>query len=148
MPSRMPSDLPSSQPTVHPSNAPLPHCDVVVDTVFGTGHATTTDSPGLAGEINNPIGAVYDLTENYVYLSDNNGGGLIRKLAVTQAYAPPFQGQYYVKTVFAGVNCNYCEYITLSASRNLMYVSSRNAHNIKALDLSFELSANYKGQIM
>ena len=75
---------------------------IIVNTVFGTGHATTTDSPGLIGEINNPIACNFDFTENYVYLTDMNGGGLIRKLAVTTRFSSPFDEQYAVKTVWAG----------------------------------------------
>jgi hypothetical protein len=120
----------------------------MVETVFGTGRATTTDSPGLAGEINNPTGAVYDFTEKYVYLSDNNGGGLIRKLAVTDDFTSQFTQQYSVKTVFTGVNCNFCEHFALSMSRNLMYVSTRNAHSVKSLNLSLELSVAYRGQVI
>ena len=75
---------------------------ILVNTVFGTGHATTTDSPGLIGEINNPIACNYDYTENYLYLTDMNGGGLIRKLAVTDKFASPFNRRFDVKTVWAG----------------------------------------------
>jgi hypothetical protein len=75
-----------------------------VQTVFGTGRATTTDSPGLHGEINTPTDSIFDSTENYLYLTDQNGGGLIRKLAVTvlpiatNVIATPYAS----KTVFTG----------------------------------------------
>jgi DNA-binding beta-propeller fold protein YncE len=72
-----------------------------VTTVFGTGRAVTTDSPGLIGEINNPIDSVFDSTQSYLYLTDQNGGGLIRKLAVTSSTA--FSQIYAAKTVFAGI---------------------------------------------
>ena len=72
--------------------------------MFGTGRATTTDTVGLNGEINSPIDSIYDPTENYLYLSDQNGGGLIRKLAVTNQYSSPFASIFYVKTVFVGTS--------------------------------------------
>jgi hypothetical protein len=75
---------------------------IVVNTVFGTGRAATTDSPGLIGEINTPTDSIFDSTENYLYLTDMNGGGLLRKLAVTSAYTSPFTSLYSVKTVWAG----------------------------------------------
>jgi len=78
--------------------------DINVVTVFGTGRATTTDTVGLNGEINSPIDSIYDPTENYLYLSDQNGGGLIRKLAVTNQYSSPFASIFYVKTVFVGTS--------------------------------------------
>ena len=71
---------------------------VRVNTVFGTGRQATTDSTGLIGEINNPIDAVFDSTENYLYLTDQQGGGLLRKLTVTSSAGT----LYGVKTVFAG----------------------------------------------
>lgn len=75
-----------------------------VNTVFGTGLATTTDSPGLIGEINAPVDCVYDEAENYLYLTDVNGGGLLRKLAVALDGLNPNDLQYSklfgVKTVF------------------------------------------------
>ena len=74
-----------------------------VTSVFGTGRATTTDSTGLIGEINNPVDLVYDVNENYLYITDLNGGGLLRKLAVTEAAVTgTFDALYGVKTVFAG----------------------------------------------
>jgi len=75
-----------------------------ITTVFGTGRATTTDSTGLIGEINTPIDNVFDSTQNYLYLTDQNGGGLIRKLAVTSSTA--FPQIYAVKTVFVGIIVN------------------------------------------
>jgi hypothetical protein len=78
----------------------LPEINVVA--VFGTGRATTTDTVGLNGEINAPIDSIYDPTENYLYLTDQNGGGLIRKLAVTNQYSAPYSSIYFVKTVFVG----------------------------------------------
>ena len=79
-----------------------------VTTVFGTGRAQSTDSPSLIGEINHPTGCVLDLTQNYLYLTDQNGGGLIRKLVVTFSGVLTsdnyFNAIYGVKTVFAGCN--------------------------------------------
>ena len=75
---------------------------IVVTTVFGTGKATTTDSPGLNGEVNTPYDNIFDLSEAYLYITDKNGGGLIRKLAVTDKYSAPFTSLYAVKTVFTG----------------------------------------------
>jgi hypothetical protein len=80
---------------------------IYVGQIFGTGRASSTDSPALLGEINAPIAAVFDATENYVYLTDMNGGGLIRKLAVTSNYSTPFTTQYFVKTVFTGSYLNF-----------------------------------------
>ena len=71
-----------------------------VTTVFGTGRAATTDSPGLIGEINTPIDSVFDSSENYLYLTDLNGGGLIRKLTVSTSAVST--SLYAVKTVFTG----------------------------------------------
>jgi len=79
---------------------------LVVNTVFGTGRAATTDSPGLIGEINTPIDSIFDSTETYLYLTDMNGGGLLRKLAVSSAYTTPFTSLFSVKTVWAGfISC-------------------------------------------
>ena len=79
-----------------------------VTTVFGTGRATTTDSPGLIGEINTPIDTVYSVDENYLYITDQNGGGLIRKLVVTSEGVAASSLQLYgVKTVFAGRELQY-----------------------------------------
>ena len=104
-PTRRPSQHPTSQPsgvpfkiTKPPSNNPK----ILVDTVFGTGRAASTDSTGLLGEINSPRAAVFDKSENYIYLTDYNGGGLIRKLAVTSNFTTPFKAKYSVKTVFSG----------------------------------------------
>jgi hypothetical protein len=58
-----------------------------VTTVFGTGRVATTDSPGLIGEINTPTDLIFDATENYLYITDFNGGGLIRKIVVTISQA-------------------------------------------------------------
>jgi DNA-binding beta-propeller fold protein YncE len=121
----------------------------MVSTVFGNGYPITTDSPGLIGSVNNPSGAVYDKTENYVYVSDFNGGGLIRKLAVSPSnWQSPFTLQYDVKTVFFGVNCNFCQFFAVSTSRDLLYTTSRDAHNIKALDFNKELMQQYHGSII
>ena len=79
-----------------------------VTTVFGTGRAVTTDSPGLIGEISAPIDNVFDSTESYLYLTDQNGGGLIRKLSVTSSTA--FSQIYAVKTVFAGIIVIICQW--------------------------------------
>jgi hypothetical protein len=74
-----------------------------VTTVFGTGRVATTDSPGLIGEINTPTDLVFDATENYLYITDFNGGGLIRKLVVTTSgFTTDLTSLYSVKTVFAG----------------------------------------------
>jgi DNA-binding beta-propeller fold protein YncE len=79
----------------------------MVTTVFGTGRATTTEAPGLLGEINAPFDIVFDSSENYLYMTDQNGGGLIRKLAVTSDALitgdSNFYSLYGVKTVFEGV---------------------------------------------
>jgi hypothetical protein len=74
-----------------------------VQTVFGTGRATTTDTTGLDGEINNPFDNIFDPTENYLYLTDQNGGGIMRKLAVTNRFTTPYSARYFVKTVFVGM---------------------------------------------
>ena len=79
-----------------------------VTTVFGTGRAATTDSPGLIGEINTPIDTVYSVDENYLYVTDQNGGGLIRKLVVTREGVAASSLQLYgVKTVFNGMELQY-----------------------------------------
>jgi hypothetical protein len=130
-----------------------------VTTVFGTGRAATTDTAGLAGEINTPIDSVFDSSQNYIYLTDQNGGGLIRKLAVTSSTA--YSQIYAVKTVFAGkiaatsivmksyqhlgVNCNFCTYLALGSS-NLFTASA--ADNVKALLLSGELLTVYRGTVI
>ena len=75
---------------------------ILVNTVFGTGRAATTDSTGIIGDINRPTSAVYSRDENYLYITDLNGGGVIRKLAVTKSFASPFSVIYSVKTVFIG----------------------------------------------
>jgi hypothetical protein len=59
--------------------------NIVVTTIFGSGRASSTDSPGLSGEVNTPIDVAFSADENYLYITDQNGGGLIRKLAVTSA---------------------------------------------------------------
>ena len=74
-------------------------CTVMVTAVFGTGRATTTDTVGLNGEINTPVDSIFDPSENYLYMTDQNGGGLIRKLAVAAFLSVT---QYSVKTVFVG----------------------------------------------
>ena len=78
-----------------------------VTTVFGTGRAATTDSPGLIGEIKTPIDTVYSVDENYLYITDQNGGGLIRKLVVTNdgitSSDVSLTVLYGVKTVFTGI---------------------------------------------
>lgn len=78
-------------------------------------------------------------------MTDQNGGGLIRKLAVTTKFASPFTGIFSVKTVFTAVNCNYCEFMSLGVTD--LYVSSQ-AHNVKVLSLSQELSLSYKGVVI
>jgi hypothetical protein len=75
---------------------------ILVNTVFGTGRPTTTDTTGLDGEINAPIDSIYDPSETYLYLTDQNGGGLIRKLAVTSQFTSPYTALFFVKTVFVG----------------------------------------------
>ena len=78
-----------------------------VTTVFGTGRAVTTDSPGLIGEINTPTDAIFSVDENYLYLTDLNGGGLLRKLVVTNSGISNsdvnFNSLYGIKTVFTGL---------------------------------------------
>jgi hypothetical protein len=79
-----------------------------VTSVFGTGRQQTTDSPGLIGEINTPIDTVYSVDENYLYMTDLNGGGLIRKLVVTSdGVASSGLVLYGVKTVFSGMELQY-----------------------------------------
>jgi len=95
-----PTAKPTIVPTCSPTLAPIVFGSYKVTTVFGTGRAATTDSPGLIGEINTPVDSVFDLSQNYLYLTDQNGGGLIRKLAVTSAAV--FSQIYAVKTVFSG----------------------------------------------
>jgi len=59
----------------------------------------------LIGEVNTPIDAVFDATENYLYITDMNGGGLIRKLVVTyEGTTSDLPSLYSVKSVFVG-NC-------------------------------------------
>ena len=99
-PSLAPTAKPTIFPTCSPTLAPIVLGSYKVTTVFGTGRAATTDSPGLIGEINTPFDSMFDSTQNYLYLTDHNGGGLIRKLAVTSATA--YSQIYAVKTVFAG----------------------------------------------
>ena len=118
-PSAVPSEKPTiaSSPTLSPSSvspsivnptlfpttlSPIVLGSYEVTTVFGTGRATTTDSPGLIGEINHPMDSVFDSTENYLYLTDQNGGGLIRKLAVTSTTWDLYTRIYSVMTVFTG----------------------------------------------
>ena len=76
---------------------------VVVRTVFGTGRPATTDSIGLLGEINTPTDIEFDTTETYLYMTDLNGGGLLRKLAAASNYGSPFTSLFSVKTVFTGL---------------------------------------------
>jgi hypothetical protein len=110
----------------------------VVTTVFGSGRPTTTDTVGLDGEINSPIDAIFEPTENYLYMTDRTGGGLVRKLAVTNQYSGIFTAKYFVKTVFVTLNCNFCEYLATGKS-NQLYISSM-AHNIKKLPVVSENS--------
>ena len=104
-PTVVPTISPTSAPTFVPTVAPtveIGNSDKIrVTTIFGTGRAVTTDSTGLIGEINTPIDNVFDLTQSYLYLTDQNGGGLIRKLSVTSSTA--FTQIYAVKTVFIGI---------------------------------------------
>jgi hypothetical protein len=103
-PTACPSLTPTAKPTIFPTCSPTPAPIVLgsykVTTVFGTGRAATTDSAGLIGEINTPIDSVFDSSQNYLYLTDQNGGGLIRKLAVTSVTT--FSQIYAMKTVFTG----------------------------------------------
>lgn len=109
---------------------------ILVDRVFGSGRATSTDAPGLNGEINSPIDVAFDETSNYIYLTDQQGKGLIRKVGVTNDVVAPFrQSPYYSKTVFTEVNCDFCEFMAMGVST--LYVSSK-ADNIKALDVMSE----------
>ena len=113
IPSLSPSLLPTA-PTLSPTITSSPSAHnyddkASVTTVFGTGRATTTDSPGLIGEINTPMDAIFSVDENYLYLTDLNGGGLLRKLVVTNSGVSisslPLYG---VKAVFTGLTlCNY-----------------------------------------
>jgi len=112
-PTQAPTFAPTVVPTISPTSAPTfvstvaPTVEIGYDdkirvtTIFGTGRAATTDSTGLIGEINTPIDNVFDLTQSYLYLTDQNGGGLIRKLSVTSSTA--FTQIYAVKTVFIGI---------------------------------------------
>jgi hypothetical protein len=137
------------------------------------GRGTTTDSTGLIGEIQSPTDLVYDVNEDYLYITDLNGGGLIRKLAVTEAAVTgTFDALYGVKTVFegylnlfisiiliwngkkyyfnifSGINCNFCEYLAISDSDSgYLYISSQSS-NIKRGLLSSELNTAYKGEII
>jgi len=113
IPIQAPTFAPTVVPTISPTSAPtfvstvaptveIGNSDKIrVTTIFGTGRAVTTDSTGLIGEINTPIDNVFDLTQSYLYLTDQNGGGLIRKLSVTSSTA--FTQIYAVKTVFIGI---------------------------------------------
>ena len=103
VPTVIPTQAPSLTftPTVSPALKSMTVEAIRVTTVFGTGRAATTDTAGLAGEINTPIDSVFDSSQNYIYLTDQNGGGLIRKLAVTSSTA--FSQIYAVKTVFTGI---------------------------------------------
>ena len=119
-----------------------------VTTVFGTGRAATTDSRGLIGEINTPIDLIFDATENYLYITDKAGGGLIRKLVVANspsAFTTDLPSLYSVKTIFQGVNFNYCEY--LARGYSTLYVSST-AFNVKALAFASEGNNAYKGSVL
>ena len=99
-------------PVLAQADVILAYNRIIVNTVLGTGRASSTDSIGTLGEINSPYAAVFDRTENYVYLTDMSGGGLIRKLAVTSQFDQPFDQKYSVKTIFTG------------NSRNIYFVSN------------------------
>jgi len=117
-----------------------------VTSVFGTGRVATTDSPGLVGEINVPTDLIFDATENYLYITDHNGGGLIRKLVVTNSgISSDLTSLYGIKSVFVGVNCNFCEF--LARGYSTLYTSSQ-AFNIKALAFASETNNAYKGSVL
>ena len=111
---------------------------IIINTVFGTGRTTSTDSPGLLGEIFYPIGLTFDVTETYLYATDNSGGGAIRKITAS--------GVYDGKTVFPGVNFDTCQLIVAGAT-DYLYVSSA-VHNVKRLDVRKELSTKYSGEVI
>jgi hypothetical protein len=156
LPTQYPSPAPPSlTPTTNqtekssdPPSASDSHMDaVMVNTIIGSGRAAATDSPGLSGEIYNPIGLTLDATENFLYATDATSGGLIRKIALTYpSSSSRFQQQYDMKTVFGGVICNTCQYIAAGAS-GYLYVSSR-AHNIKRLDVTKEWLSTYGGDLI
>jgi hypothetical protein len=103
-----PTNSPSRCPSFVPTHVPITIYDdkIRVTSVFGTGRAATTDSPGLIGEVNTPIDTVYSVDENYLYITDLNGGGLIRKLVVMNEGVTSSDVSltvlYGVKTVFTG----------------------------------------------
>jgi len=105
-PTFAPTVVPTFVPTVAPTVEIGYNDKIRVTTIFGTGRAVTTDSPGLIGEINTPIDNVFDSTQSYLYLTDQNGGGLIRKLSVTSSTA--FSQIYAVKVIFAGIIVIIC----------------------------------------
>ena len=94
--------LATAQPVDFPTINAIPDPQIEVTAVFGNGQATATDSPGLAGSIKNPCDNVFDVTENYLYATDSTGGGLLRKIAVTNEFSSPFTALYYVKSIFNG----------------------------------------------
>ena len=79
----------------------------VVQTIFGSTRQATSDTPALNGDIGNPQGTAFDLTEKFIYISEQSGGGNIRKLSVDQSLPRSNTGAvgtvlYSVGTVWKG----------------------------------------------
>jgi hypothetical protein len=99
-PTFSPTLYPTRQPSV--SKPPSNNNELFVRTIFGTGRAISTNETGIFGSTDAPIDAIFDYSENYIYMTDNGNGGQIRKLAVTDSYELPFTSKYSVEAVFKG----------------------------------------------
>jgi len=135
------------QPVEITSKIAIPDTLVEVVAVFGNGIATSTDSLGLIGSVNTPFDSIFDVTESYLYMTDQNGGGLLRKLAVAPPFVNPFNQIYTPKTIFNSVNLvagpGPASYLAISKSSKttgwLYHVSNIN-FKILRMDLSQELT--------
>jgi len=136
------------------SKIAIPDTLVEVVAVFGNGIATSTDSLGLIGSVNTPFDSIFDVTESYLYMTDQNGGGLLRKLAVAPPFVNPFNLIYTPKTIFNSVNLvagpGPASYLAISKSSKttgwLYHVSNIN-YKILRMDLSQEIgvgNANFE----
>ena len=131
---------------------------ITIRNTFGTGKPQTTDSPGLIGEVNNPIALTWDLNEQFIYTSDKNGGGLIRKLIAVdpKLISPDRFGKKFnttasqvfmaVSTAFAGTNMNLVYSMILSPNGKLMYITSELNHNIRSVQTANEFDVGVDSQ--
>jgi len=132
---------------------------IQVRNVFGSGFAKTTDSPGLIGEVNNPVGLIWDINEQFVYTTDKNGGGLIRKLIAVDPkdIAPDRFGSKFnktdsqkfmaVATSFAGTNQNFVNCMAMSPNGDKIYITSEANHNVRYVQTKYEFDVGYDSQV-